>query len=124
VNAKQLSAKFADVGTSIGPLTFFDEHVALAFIRCAQESGLAISRVEMAGSDELHHVDRMPARILPDSERRTSWAHARSFVEMLAGRGLYFVVSLESPWSTRMARLRSMIRMVVRDNTSSLDLPP
>ncbi len=119
MNAKSLYAEFAAAGTTAGAALVFDDHTAFELINRAQQAGLAISGIEMVRPTELGSVELLPARFLRDPERVLSWSDARSFVEMLAGRGVYFLVALESPWSTRLARLRSLVRMVVRDNTAS-----
>ena len=117
MTAKGLYEEFAAAGTTAGAALVFDDHTALELIKRAQEAGLAISDIDMVRPTELDSV--LPARFLRDPERVSSWNDARSFVEMLGGRGLYFQVVLESAWSTRLARLRSAMRTVARDNTSS-----
>ncbi len=116
---KNLYAKFASSAMMAGSVRVFDEHTALELIASAQEAGLAISDIEMVRSTDLNSVEPLPSRILDDAERALSWTQARSFVDMLAGRELYFVVVIESPWSTRMARIRAFLRMLVRDNTTT-----
>lgn len=123
MNAKDIYLEFAAVGTPAGPALILDDHAALELITRAQQAGLAISEIEMVRPADLAHVDPLPRRMLRDAERFSSWNQARSFVEMLAGRGLYFLVAIESPWSTRLARLRSFVRMLVRDNTATR-MPP
>ncbi len=115
MTAKGLYEEFAAAGTTAGAALVFDDHTALELINRAQQAGLAISGIEMVRPTELGSVEPLPAQFLRDSERVSSWSDARSFVEMLAGRGVYFLVALESPWSTRLARLRSLVRMLVRD---------
>ena len=119
MTAKGLYEDFAAAGTTAGAALVFDDHTALELVKRAQEAGLAISDIDMVRPTELDSVKLLPARFLRDPERVSSWNDARSFVEMLAGRGLYFQVVLESAWSTRLARLRSAMRTVARDNTSS-----
>ena len=123
MNAKSLYSEFAAKGTGAGPATVFDEYTALDLVNRAHQGGLAISGIEMVRPAELDDVEPLPGRVLRDSERLLSWSQARSFVEMLAGKGLYFQVALETPWSRRLAQLRSLGRMLVRDNTTSR-VPP
>lgn len=118
MNKRSLHAEFVPAGHWGGEVPVYDDQTALEIIGRAQEVGLAVSGIEMVQPEELDRVDLPRPGILRDAERASSWVQARSFVEMLAGRGLYFAVVIESPWSTRLARVRSFARMIVHDNTS------
>lgn len=123
MNARDLYAEFRPSAGRVGQLPVHDDRTALAFVDRARQAGLAISAVEMFRADALRIVEPPPARILGGAERMSSWDEARSFLEMVAGRGLLFLVVVESPWSTRLARVRSTVSMLVRDSTSHR-LPP
>ena len=84
---------------------------------------MAIAGIEMVHPGELDRREPLASRIVQRSARTASWNQARSYVEMLAGRGLYFQVALESRWSTRLARVREFMRLMGRDATSSR-IPP
>ena len=118
VNAKGLHLEFAARALAVGSVFLFDEEAILDLIIRAQQEGLAISGIEMVRRADADRCELLRGRILRDSERRASWRQARSFVEMLAGRGLYFQIVFESPWSTGLARLRFMMRTLFHDNTS------
>lgn len=118
MNARDLYAGFPPSAGRVGRLPVHDDRTALAFVDRARQAGLAISAIEMLRGDELGSVEPPAARILGGAERMSSWDDARSFIEMVAGRGLHFLVVVESPWSTRLARVRSAVSMLVRDSTS------
>ena len=118
VNAKGLHQEFAAQALAVGSVFLFDEEATLDLISRAQQEGLAVSGIEMVRRADADRCEPLRGRMLRDSERLASWGQARSFVEMLAGRGLYFQVVFESPWSTRLARLRFMMRTVSHDSTS------
>lgn len=118
MNASAIQAEFAASGVPAGEGLVYDDRTALKFISRAQEEGLAISAVEMVQPGEAGRIAPPRQRILADAERLKSWDQARSFIEMLAGRGLYFLVVIESPWSTRLARVRSVVGGLIRDQTS------
>ncbi len=119
MNAKRLASEFAATAIRTGPVFVLDEPTTLDLISRAQQENVAISGIDMVRPGDLDSFEPLENRLLSHLERLSSWRDARSFVEMLGGRGLYFQVMLESAWSTRLARLRSAMRTVVRDNTSS-----
>jgi hypothetical protein len=123
MNAKELRREFATAAVATDPTFVYDERTALDLIARAQEEDVAIARIEMVRAEDLGRMEPPERRVLRDADRRASWRTAQSHVEMLAGRGLYFEVSLESAWSTTVARTRSFLRKLVFDGTSAR-LPP
>ena len=115
----ELCKEFASMAKSVGPVYVFDEQTALDLIRRAREEDVAISGIEMVRPIDIDDFQSLGGSRLTRKKRRTSWGDARSFVEMLAGRGLYFQVAFESAWSTKLARFRASMQMAVRDGTSS-----
>jgi hypothetical protein len=106
MTGRQLQREFAPRGRSIGASIVFDEHVAMALIRRAQEEDVAIVGVEqLRPADFSRYTPPQPA-ILRHRERPSSWRQAAALIESLSARGLFFDVILESRWGTWLARLR------------------
>ena len=119
MNAKRLTSEFAATAIRTAPALVLDEPTTLDLISRARQAKVAISGIDMVRPGDLDSFEPLENRLLSHLERLSSWRDARSFVEMLGGRGLYFQVMLESVWSTRLARLRSAMHTIARDNTSS-----
>ncbi len=119
MTAKRLASEFAATAIRTGPVFVLDEPTTLHLISRAQQENVAISGIDMVRPADLDSFEPLENRLLSHLERLSSWGDARSFVEILRGRELHFQVALESAWSTRLARLRSAMHTVARDNTSS-----
>jgi hypothetical protein len=102
----QIRAEFASRGRALGSSIVFDEHVAMALIRRAQEEGIAVVDVEQLRPGDFNDYAPSHARGLGHLERPSSWRQASAFVESLSSRGLYFNLTLEPWWATWLARIR------------------
>ncbi len=108
MNGHRLQSEFAARGRRVGHVIVFDERTALNLIDRAEEKYVAVSAVESVRAEDLASYEPPSADAMNEAERLRSWASARDFVEMLAGRGLYFDVVFESRLATYFARLRHL----------------
>jgi hypothetical protein len=110
MSARRLMAEFRTRGVAVGDGMVFDADTALALIRRAEQVYVAVVGVEQVRAEELDGYRPMSGRPLRDMERIRSWGSARSYVEALADRGLYFDVTLESGPATWVAKLKYLFR--------------
>ena len=103
-----LRSEFEGQGLRIGHVVVFDERTALKLIDRAEEEYVAVADVQSVRGADVDTYEAPNAHPMNEGERLGSWSKARDFVEMLAGRGLYFDVVLESRSSTYVARLRHL----------------
>jgi len=106
MTGRRLHREFARLGRSIGTSIVFDEQVAMALIRRAQEEDIAVVGVEQLRPSDFSSYTPPRAGALGHRERPSCWRQATVFVQSLSARGLYFDVILESWWGTLLARLR------------------
>jgi hypothetical protein len=106
MTGNQLVKEFASQGHAVGPTVVFDEHVALALIRRAQEHSIAVAAVDQLRPEDFDGYQPLHGSWLGHGERLSSWRQATLFVESLSSRGLYFNFVLESAWATWFARFR------------------
>ena len=103
-------AEFDAQGLRAGSIVIFDERTALALLGRAEKEYIAVAGIDQVSPGERHRYEPLGGRRLADLERLVSWRQARSFVEALSGRGLYFEVVLERPLRTHVAKLKYLFR--------------
>jgi hypothetical protein len=96
MTAHDLEREFSTRGIRRGPALLLDEKAALALIDRAALQGIAIRAIDQVRPTDLAgYTPLKGSEIRDETERASTWEHARGFVHALAGRELLFEIVLD-----------------------------